>query len=77
MTTEIKPIRTKRDTALREIKGLWGAKASSLEGDRLDALATLIDAYEAEHFPGFLGAVAGVELRLAHPLHPSRQSGSR
>ena len=53
MTTEIKPIRTKRDyeAALREIKRLWGGKAGSLEGDRLDVLATLIDAYEAEHFP--------------------------
>jgi HTH-type transcriptional regulator / antitoxin HigA len=53
MTTEIKPIRTKRDykAALKEIKRLWGAKAGSPEGDRLDVLATLIDAYEAEHFP--------------------------
>jgi HTH-type transcriptional regulator/antitoxin HigA len=53
MTTEIKPIRTKRDyeAALREIKRLWGGKAGSPEGDRLDVLATLIDAYEAEHFP--------------------------
>lgn len=53
MTTEIKPIRTKHDyeAALKEIKRLWGAKAGSPEGDRLDVLATLIDAYEAEHFP--------------------------
>ena len=53
MTTEIKPIRTKRDyeAALREIKRLWGGKAGSPEGDRLDVLATLMDAYEAEHFP--------------------------
>ena len=53
MTTGIKPIRTKRDyeAALKEIKRLWGAKAGSPEGDRLDVLATLIDAYEAEHFP--------------------------
>jgi len=53
MATEIKPIRTKRDyeAALREIKRLWGGKAGSPEGDRLDVLATLIDAYEAEHFP--------------------------
>ena len=53
MTTEIKPIRTKCDyeAALREIKRLWGGKAGSSEGDRLDVLATLIDAYEAEHFP--------------------------
>jgi HTH-type transcriptional regulator / antitoxin HigA len=51
--TEIKPIRTKRDyeAALEEIERLWGAKANTLEGDRLDVHATLIDAYEAEHYP--------------------------
>src|SRR5471030_909070 len=51
--TEIKPIRTKRDyeAALTEIERLWGAKAKTPEGDRLDVLATLIDAYEAEHYP--------------------------
>jgi hypothetical protein len=30
---------------------LWGAKLGTPEGDRLDLRATLIDAYEAEHFP--------------------------
>jgi HTH-type transcriptional regulator / antitoxin HigA len=30
---------------------LWGAKSKTLEGDRLDVLATLIDAYEAQHYP--------------------------
>jgi HTH-type transcriptional regulator/antitoxin HigA len=53
MTTEIRPIRTKRDyeTALREVERLWGAKLGTREGDRLDVLATLIDAYETEHYP--------------------------
>jgi HTH-type transcriptional regulator/antitoxin HigA len=51
--TELKPIRTKRDyeAALKEIERIWGAKAGTLKGDRLDVLATLIDAYEAEHYP--------------------------
>ncbi len=51
--TKIKPIRTKGDheAALTEIERLWGAKADTPEGDRLDVLATLIDAYEAEHYP--------------------------
>ena len=51
--TEIKPIRSKRDyeAALSEIERLWGAKAGTPEGDRLDVLATLIDAYETEHYP--------------------------
>ena len=50
--TEIKPIRTKRDyeAALTEIERLWGAKADTPEGDRLDVLATLIDAHEAKHW---------------------------
>ncbi len=51
--TEIKPIRTKRDheAALKQIERLWGAKAGTVEGDRLDVLATLVDAYEAKHYP--------------------------
>jgi HTH-type transcriptional regulator / antitoxin HigA len=53
MTAEVRPIRTKRDyeAALKEVERLWGAKAGSPEGDRLDVLATLVDAYEAEHYP--------------------------
>jgi len=46
-------IRTKSDyeAALKEVEHLWGAKAGTRDGDRLDVLATLIDAYEAEHYP--------------------------
>ncbi|HYA04651.1 MAG TPA: helix-turn-helix domain-containing protein [Xanthobacteraceae bacterium] len=53
MKNELKPIRTKADyeKALAEVKRLWGAKGGTPEGDRLDVLATLIDAYEAEHYP--------------------------
>jgi len=53
MTAEVKPVRTKRDyeAALKEAERLWGAKAGTRDGDRLDVLATLIDAYEAEHHP--------------------------
>jgi HTH-type transcriptional regulator/antitoxin HigA len=53
MTADVKPIRTKRDyeTALKEVERLWGAKIGTRDGDRLDVLATLIDAYEAEHYP--------------------------
>ena len=49
MAGEVRPIRTKRDygAALKEVERLWGAKAGTREGDRLDALAMLIDAYEA------------------------------
>jgi HTH-type transcriptional regulator / antitoxin HigA len=50
---DLKPIRTEAyyATALAEVERLWGAPADSPEGDRLDILATLIDAYESEHFP--------------------------
>jgi HTH-type transcriptional regulator/antitoxin HigA len=53
MAADVKPIRTKRDheAALKEVERLWGAKAGTPEGDRLDVLATLIDAYETEHYP--------------------------
>jgi len=53
MKGELKPIRTKADyeQALAEIERLWGAKSGTPKGDRLDVLATLIDAYESEHFP--------------------------
>ena len=50
---ELKPIRSEADyeAALAEVERVWGAKAGTPEGDRLDVLATLIDAYEAEHHP--------------------------
>ena len=53
MTVRVKPIRTKRDheRALAEVATLWGAKSGTPAGDRLDILATLIDAYETEHYP--------------------------
>ena len=53
MKNSVKPIRTERDyeAALKEVERLWGAKAGTPAGDRLDVLATLIDAYEAAQFP--------------------------
>ncbi|HTY48267.1 MAG TPA: helix-turn-helix domain-containing protein [Steroidobacteraceae bacterium] len=49
----LKPIRTEKDyeQALAEVEELWGARTGTLKGDRLDVLATLIEAYEAEHYP--------------------------
>ena len=49
----LKPIRTKADyeVSLAEIERLWGARRGTRRGDRLDILATLIDAYESEHYP--------------------------
>ena len=50
-TLAIKPIRTEADyeRALKEIESLMDARAGTPEGDELDVLATLVDAYEAEH----------------------------
>jgi HTH-type transcriptional regulator/antitoxin HigA len=51
--TDLRPIRTEEDyeAALAEIGRLWGAKSGTSDGDRLEVLATLVDAYESEHFP--------------------------
>jgi HTH-type transcriptional regulator / antitoxin HigA len=53
MTADVKPIRSELDyeEALAQVETLWGAPSGTLEGDRLEVLATLIDAYEAEHYP--------------------------
>lgn len=50
---EIRPIRTKADyrAALRQIEGLMAARAGSREGERLDVMVTLVEAYERKHFP--------------------------
>jgi len=49
---EIKPIRTKTDyrAALKEVEALMSARADTPEGERLDVLATLIEAYEKKHY---------------------------
>jgi len=53
MKREVRPIRSHADhqAALVEMERLWGAKSGTTEGDRLDVLATLVDAYEAEQYP--------------------------
>ena len=53
MMNELKPVRTPSDykRALAELKKLWGTQSGTAAGDRLDILATLIDVYEAEHYP--------------------------
>ena len=50
---EIKPIKNEKDhaAALREIEQLWGADEGTPSGDRLEVLATLVEAYERVHFP--------------------------
>ena len=50
---DVRPIRTAADhrAALAEIATLMDAKNGTPEGDRLDVLATLVEAYEAAHIP--------------------------
>lgn len=52
LTNEIKPICTEADhaAALAEVERLWNAPPDTPESDRLDVLATLIAAYEDQHF---------------------------
>jgi HTH-type transcriptional regulator/antitoxin HigA len=50
---EIKPIRTEADyaAALKEIENLMESQPGTPEGDRMDVLVTLVEAYEAKHIP--------------------------
>jgi HTH-type transcriptional regulator / antitoxin HigA len=50
---DIAPLKTKQDyrRALREIEGLMRAKRNTPEGDRLDVLVTLVEAWEQRHYP--------------------------
>jgi HTH-type transcriptional regulator/antitoxin HigA len=49
---EIEPIKSKRDhrRALKEIEGLMHAKRNTPQGDRLDVLVALVEAWEAKHY---------------------------
>ena len=50
---DIKPIRNDADhrAALKQIEPLMTAEADSPEGERLDVLTALVEAYEQKHFP--------------------------
>ena len=64
---EIKPIRTKSDyrKALKAIEALMNAQAGTPEGERLDVLATLVEAYERKRFPMDLpDPVAAIKFRM-------------
>jgi len=49
---DIRPIRTEADyeAALAEIEALFNAAPETPEGDRLEILATLVEAYEDQHY---------------------------
>ena len=50
---DIKPIRTEADykAALTRIETLMDAREGTPDGDLLDVLVTLVDAYERKHYP--------------------------
>ena len=78
----ISPIKTEEDyrATLREIESLMSAEPNSIEGDRLDVLVTLVEAYERQHFPlglpdpveaaEALKDLRGTVLRYDDPLEP-------
>ena len=64
---EIRPIKTEADyeATLEEIEGLMSAETDSPQGDRLDVLVTLVEAYEREHYPiGFPDPVEAIKFRM-------------
>jgi HTH-type transcriptional regulator/antitoxin HigA len=64
---EIKPIRSKAAyrKALKAIESLMRAQANSRQGDQLDVLVTLVEAYERTHFPMDLpDAVEAIKYRM-------------
>jgi HTH-type transcriptional regulator/antitoxin HigA len=50
---DIAPIKSQRDycRVLKEIEGLMSARRNTPEGDRLDILVTLVEAWERKHYP--------------------------
>ena len=50
---DIRPIKSEADyrAALQEIESLMGAEPGTPEGERLDVMVTLVEAYERAHFP--------------------------
>jgi len=50
---EIKPIRSETDyeVVLKEIEKLMQSQPGTPDGDRMDVLVTLVESYEARHFP--------------------------
>ena len=64
---DIKPIRSKTDyrAALAEIEALMTARPRTRQGDRLDVLVTLVEAWERTHFPMDLpDAVEAIKFRM-------------
>src|SRR5450631_3709209 len=83
---DIVPIKTQRDyrRVLKEIEGLMMARRHTAEGDRLDVLVTLVEAWERKHYPLDLpDPVEAIKYHMdqngphprerSHPLHRQPQ----
>jgi HTH-type transcriptional regulator/antitoxin HigA len=69
---DIRPIKSDEDhrAALKEIEALWGAEEGTPGGDRLDVLATLLEAYEERRWPiDELDPIEAIEAAMAHEGH--------
>ena len=66
---EIKPIKTEADydAALKEVERLLetDVEPNTPAGDRLEVLVTLVDAYEAKHYPmGLPDPIEAIKIRM-------------
>lgn len=64
---DIQPIKSKADyeSALLETEKLWNAKKGTPEGDKLDILVTLIEAWEDVHDPiGFPDPIEAIVFHM-------------
>jgi HTH-type transcriptional regulator/antitoxin HigA len=64
---DIAPIKTESDyqRTLTEIEGLMSAERDTPEGDRLDILVTLVEAWEAKHHAlGYPDAVEAIKFHM-------------
>ena len=63
----IKPIKTEKDyqNALERLDLIFDAEKGSVEGDELEILGILIEAYENENFPiGFADPIEAIKFRM-------------
>jgi HTH-type transcriptional regulator/antitoxin HigA len=81
---DVAPIKSKRDyrRVLKEIEELMTARRGTPEGNRLDVLVTLVEAWEAKHYPiDFPDPIEAIKYHMEHkglePRDLVRYIGSR
>jgi HTH-type transcriptional regulator/antitoxin HigA len=53
------------DAALAEVRRLWGSPQNTTDGDRLEVLMILVEAYEQEHHPiGLPDPIEAIKARM-------------